>query len=191
MAEIGIAQDGTTGKLKIDDDKLAKALKENTASVRELLVGDGKETGITTKIATEVKGYLADDGIIDNAQDNINATLKSLTKQYLSVSNSIDETVARYKGPVYPTRYHDEQAQQHQFLSKPTIFSHEQFLITRGKHVYRERYQSLCTGQHREWRNERQPASADRNVVWMARTAPWCALACLCNRVISSPKVKH
>ncbi|MBF0031493.1 flagellar filament capping protein FliD [Citrobacter freundii] len=97
MAEIGIVQDGTTGKLKIEDDKLAKALKDNTASVRELLVGDGKETGITTKIATEVKGYLADDGIIDNAQDNINATLKSLTKQYLSVSNSIDETVARYK----------------------------------------------------------------------------------------------
>ncbi len=97
MAEIGIAQDGTSGKLKIDDDKLAKALKDNTAAARELLVGDGKETGITTKIATEVKSYLADDGIIDNAQDNINATLKSLTKQYLSVSNSIDETVARYK----------------------------------------------------------------------------------------------
>ncbi|EJA4199427.1 flagellar filament capping protein FliD [Salmonella enterica subsp. diarizonae] len=96
MAEIGIAQDGTSGKLKIDDDKLSKALKDNTAA-RELLVGDGKETGITTKIATEVKSYLADDGIIDNAQDNINATLKSLTKQYLSVSNSIDETVARYK----------------------------------------------------------------------------------------------
>lgn len=97
IAEIGITQDGTTGKLKIDEEKLAKALKENTASTRELLVGDGKETGITTKIATEVKGYLADDGIIDNAQDNINATLKNLTKQYLSVSNSIDETVARYK----------------------------------------------------------------------------------------------
>lgn len=97
IAEIGITQDGTTGKLKIDEEKLAKALKENTASTRELLVGDGKETGITTKIATEVKSYLADDGIIDNAQDNINATLKNLTKQYLSVSNSIDETVARYK----------------------------------------------------------------------------------------------
>ncbi|WP_422678877.1 hypothetical protein, partial [Citrobacter cronae] len=37
------------------------------------LVGDGKETGITTKIAAEVKSYLADDGIIDNAQDTINA----------------------------------------------------------------------------------------------------------------------
>ncbi|KAE9787490.1 flagellar filament capping protein FliD, partial [Escherichia coli] len=36
-------------------------------------------------------------GIIDVAQDNINATLKKLTKQYLAVSNSIDDTVARYK----------------------------------------------------------------------------------------------
>ncbi|MCV5648245.1 flagellar filament capping protein FliD, partial [Escherichia coli] len=49
LNEIGIKQDGTTGKLKIDDDKLKKVLNENTASVRELLVGDGKETGITTK----------------------------------------------------------------------------------------------------------------------------------------------
>ena len=96
LNEIGITSDGTTGKLKIDDTKLKKALDENTASVRELLVGDGKETGITTKIATEVKGYLADDGVIDSAQDNINATLKKLTKQYLSVSASIEDTVARY-----------------------------------------------------------------------------------------------
>ncbi|ECC3874241.1 flagellar filament capping protein FliD [Salmonella enterica] len=97
LNEIGISSDGTTGKLKIDDTKLKKALDENTASVRELLVGDGKETGITTKIAAEVKSYLADDGIIDNAQDSINATLKKLTKQYLAVSASIDDTVARYK----------------------------------------------------------------------------------------------
>lgn len=97
LGEIGIITDGTSGKLKIDDTKLEKALKDNTAATRQLLVGDGKETGITTKIATEVKGYLADDGIIDVAQDNINATLKKLTKQYLAVSNSIDDTVARYK----------------------------------------------------------------------------------------------
>ena len=96
LNEIGIKQDGKTGKMSIDDTKLKKALDENTASVRELLAGDGKETGITTKIAAEVKSYLADDGIIDNAQDSINATLKKLTKQYLSVSASIDDMVARY-----------------------------------------------------------------------------------------------
>lgn len=82
--------------MSIDDSKLKKALDDNTASVRELLVGDGKETGITTKIASQVKDYLSDDGIIDNAQDSINATLKKLTKQYLAVSSSIDDTIARY-----------------------------------------------------------------------------------------------
>lgn len=61
------------------------------------MVGDGKETGITTQDCHRSKSYLADDGIIDNAQDNINANLKLLTKQYLTVSNSIDEVVARYK----------------------------------------------------------------------------------------------
>ncbi|WP_411900940.1 flagellar filament capping protein FliD, partial [Salmonella enterica] len=55
----------------------------------------GKETGITTKIATAVKSYLADDAFIDTAQHNVNATRKSLNKQYLSVTSSIEETFAR------------------------------------------------------------------------------------------------
>ncbi|HBU6574683.1 TPA: flagellar filament capping protein FliD [Citrobacter amalonaticus] len=97
LSQMGITQDGTTGKLKIDDEKLKKALTFNSVDVQQLLVGDGKETGITTKVASLVKGYLADDGIIDSAQDSINATLKKLTKQYLSVSASIDDTIARYK----------------------------------------------------------------------------------------------
>ncbi|EML4684857.1 flagellar filament capping protein FliD [Citrobacter amalonaticus] len=97
LSQMGITQDGTTGKLKIDDEKLKKALTDNSVDVQQLLVGDGKETGITTKVASLVKGYLADDGIIDSAQDSINATLKKLTKQYLSVSASIDDTISRYK----------------------------------------------------------------------------------------------
>ncbi len=48
-------------------------------------------------MASNIKEYLADDGIIDSAQDSINATLKKLTKQYLATSESIDATVARYK----------------------------------------------------------------------------------------------
>lgn len=97
LNEIGITSDGATGKLKIDDTKLTKALNENSSATRLLLVGDGKETGITTKMASTIKGYLADDGIIDTAQDSINSTLKKLTKQYLATSESIDATVARYK----------------------------------------------------------------------------------------------
>lgn len=97
LNEIGITSDGATGKLKIDDTKLTKALNENAAATRLLLVGDGKETGITTKMGANLKEYLADDGIIDSAQDSINSTLKMLTKKYLATSDSIDATVARYK----------------------------------------------------------------------------------------------
>lgn len=97
LAQIGIAQDPTTGKLKIDDKKLSDALTKNSVDTQKLLVGDGKTTGITTTTANLVKGYLADDGIISSATTSINSTLKSLTKQYLAVSTSIDDTIARYK----------------------------------------------------------------------------------------------
>lgn len=97
LNEIGITTDGATGKLKIDDTKLTKALDENASSMRLLLVGDGKETGITTKMGANIKEYLAEDGVIDTAQDSINSTLKMLTKKYLATSDSIDATVARYK----------------------------------------------------------------------------------------------
>ncbi len=81
MEENGKTRDGKSGKQTIGADKPSKVQKDKTGAEGEMLVGDGKETDITTKIATEVKSYLADDGIIDNAQDNVNATLKSLTKQ--------------------------------------------------------------------------------------------------------------
>lgn len=97
LSQMGVTQDPSTGKLKIDNDKLSTALKTGSVDVQALLVGDGKETGVTTKISKLVDGYLADDGVIDSAQDSINTTLKRLTKQYLSVSASIDDTIARYK----------------------------------------------------------------------------------------------
>lgn len=97
LSQMGITLDATTGKLKIDDDKLKNTLASNSVDVQQLLVGDGKETGIAPQISSLVKGYLADDGIIDSAQDSINTTLKKLTKQYLSVSASIDDTIARYQ----------------------------------------------------------------------------------------------
>ena len=97
LSQMGITQDPASGKLKIDNDKLSASLKTNSLDVQALLVGDGKTTGMTSKIGKLVDGYLADDGVIDSAQDSINTTLKKLTKQYLSVSSSIDDTIARYK----------------------------------------------------------------------------------------------
>ncbi|MFP2504273.1 flagellar filament capping protein FliD [Buttiauxella gaviniae] len=97
LAQIGVAPDPTTGKLKIDDKKLSDALTKNSVATQQLLVGDGKTTGITTTTSDLVKDYLASDGIINSATSSINSTLKTLTKKYLATSTSIDDTIARYK----------------------------------------------------------------------------------------------
>ncbi|TNV22993.1 flagellar filament capping protein FliD [Buttiauxella sp. B2] len=97
LSQIGLTQDSKTGKLTINNDKLSAALTNNSVATQQLLVGDGKTTGVTTTTATLVKGYLADGGMINSATTSINSTLKSLTKQYLAVSSSIDDTIARYK----------------------------------------------------------------------------------------------
>lgn len=97
LAEIGISQNPKTGKLEIDDNKLQNALNNDPIAIRKLLAGDGAQSGISDKIAQRITAYLADDGVIENARQSINARLKSLTQQYISVSASIDATIARYK----------------------------------------------------------------------------------------------
>ncbi len=97
MASIGVTQDPSTGKLTIDSDKLSTALTSNTAAVSQMIVGDGKTTGVGTKLTNLATDYIATDGSIENAKTTINNTLKQLTKQYNTVNSSINDTIARYK----------------------------------------------------------------------------------------------
>ncbi len=98
LAAIGITQDPTNnGNLKIDSTKLTAALKNNTVAVSQLIVGDGKKTGIGTMVTNLATGFIATDGSIETAKTGINNTLKQLTKQYNSTNDSINDTIARYK----------------------------------------------------------------------------------------------
>jgi flagellar hook-associated protein 2 len=107
MAQLGITQDtakagdGTLGNLKIDTDKLKKALTENPDAVQQYFVGDGKTTGLATKMSSTLDSMLSTSagktGVIQNAKDGINKTLKSLGERYDAMEASIDATMARYK----------------------------------------------------------------------------------------------
>ena len=107
MAQLGISQDptigsdGATGKLKIDDAKLTKALTDNPAGVKAYFVGDEKTTGFATRLDKTLTNMLSTSttnmGAIKNATDSINSTIKTLDKSYDNMSNSIDATMARYK----------------------------------------------------------------------------------------------
>lgn len=97
LAQIGVTSDPSTGKLELDNDKLSAALKKDAAGVKEMIVGDGKASGITTIIGNNVTSWLSNTGIIKAATDGVSKTLNNLTAQYNKASDRIDSEMARYK----------------------------------------------------------------------------------------------
>ncbi|WP_320731864.1 flagellar filament capping protein FliD [Enterobacter roggenkampii] len=107
MAQLGITQDpvkgadGAIGNLKIDDKKLTKILTDDPAGVQAYFVGDGKKTGFATQmnntLADMLSTSIGKEGVIQNAKDGINATLKSIGKRYDAMELTIEATMARYK----------------------------------------------------------------------------------------------
>lgn len=97
LTQIGITTDPSSGKLELDSDKLETALRKDSAGVKEMLVGDGEKTGLTTTVGTNLTSWLSSTGIIQAAKDGVSKTLNNLTDQYNAASDRIDVEMARYK----------------------------------------------------------------------------------------------
>ncbi|MFU9137910.1 flagellar filament capping protein FliD [Erwinia tasmaniensis] len=97
LAQIGVTTDPTSGDLKLDSTALTAALTKDPDGVKQMIVGDGKTTGITTTIATNITSWLSSTGILQAATDGVSKTLNNLTTQYNAESTRIDNTIARYK----------------------------------------------------------------------------------------------
>lgn len=97
MAQIGVTSDPSTGKLNLDSDKLKAALKKDASGVKDMIVGDGKTSGITTTMGNNLTTWLSSTGIIKAATDGVSKTLNNLTVQYNAASDRIDTLMARYK----------------------------------------------------------------------------------------------
>ncbi|MWP61891.1 flagellar filament capping protein FliD [Gilliamella sp. Pas-s25] len=96
LAQIGINMD-KNGQLTLKENELKKALNENSDAVATLFTGDGKNTGIANEVFAKVSGFIDSDGMIDSATNGLNTTLKSLDKRHEQVSNSIEQTIERYR----------------------------------------------------------------------------------------------
>ena len=97
LAQIGVTSDPTTGELTLDADKLKTELTKDPSGIKEMIVGDGKTTGITTKLATNLTSWLSSTGSIQSAKDGVSKTLNTLTEQYNSTNTRINNLIARYK----------------------------------------------------------------------------------------------
>ncbi|OCG66070.1 hypothetical protein A9G41_13200 [Gilliamella sp. Nev5-1] len=96
LSQIGINMD-KSGQLTIKENELKKALNENSDAVMILFTGDGEKTGIANEVFAKVSGFIDSDGMIDSATNGLNSTLKSLEKRHDQVSNSIEQTIERYR----------------------------------------------------------------------------------------------
>ncbi|MCH4997772.1 flagellar filament capping protein FliD [Pectobacterium carotovorum] len=98
LADLGIKQNFKTGKLEINNTVLDKALKEEPGKVQEFFVGNNDKTGFATQTRSYLKEVLdTREGTIKTKEDSINKTLKALDTQNKRVSESIEQTIARYQ----------------------------------------------------------------------------------------------
>lgn len=97
LTQAGITSDPTSGKLKLDGDKLTSALSVKPEAIRDIFVGDGKKSGIATGMANSLGAILNSKGALQSATDSISKKLNQLTDQYNRASKNIDATIARYK----------------------------------------------------------------------------------------------
>ncbi len=94
LSQMGISTNPSDGILKVDNDKLAAALKDNMANVQKLFAG---EQGISANIAAVADRYVKSGGLISHASDSMTDTLKDLQSQYTAMSERIDAKMESYR----------------------------------------------------------------------------------------------
>lgn len=97
LSQIGVTTDPVSGELKLDTEKLNKALSKNGADVASLFQG---ENGIAAKTESAAKLLLDDSAagssLFKNLEEGINRNIKSLKKQYEAASKRLEDQMAVY-----------------------------------------------------------------------------------------------
>ncbi len=87
LADLGITTDPMNRQLKLDQTKLDKALKENSADVTKLLTG---ENGLAKKMEAAFKDVLGANGSLKTRQDGLSKTIDDLKAQQARAKASSD-----------------------------------------------------------------------------------------------------
>lgn len=94
LADLGIKTDYKTGKLEIDDTKLTEAVRDNLANVTAFLSG---ENGLGKKMDGIVNEYIKSNGLIQNATDSLDRTIKDIQRQYDATTERIENKMENYR----------------------------------------------------------------------------------------------
>lgn len=97
LGNLGITTNSQTGKLELNESKLKTAFDDKPAQVANFFSGNGKDSGMATEIHNHIQNYIKTGGVIENANKSINTNLDRLNTQVARVTESIENTIARYK----------------------------------------------------------------------------------------------
>lgn len=85
------------GTLKVDDAKLSDAVAKNANALRQLFAGNADGEGIAAQLDGVIGDMTGTGGLIGNATDGLNSSIKLLDQQYDRTQQQIDATIARYR----------------------------------------------------------------------------------------------
>ncbi|MCY1526999.1 B-type flagellar hook-associated protein 2 [compost metagenome] len=91
LADLGITtqQDGT---LKVDDDKLDTALKDNFDSVGAFFTGDN---GLMNRLDKRISGFIQTGGVLEQRMKGLQTTLTDIDKQKEALTRRVEQMQAR------------------------------------------------------------------------------------------------
>lgn len=87
LSQIGIEVD-KTGKVQVDDAKLKEAIKEKPTQVADIFIK--KDTGMTAKMQTYIKGYTEYAGIIDSKLKYYDARIQDVDKSMKRLDERVE-----------------------------------------------------------------------------------------------------
>jgi flagellar hook-associated protein 2 len=94
QAGISLQLDGT---LKVDDDKLQKAITNQPGALSGLFAGAAGGDGMAGKVDGLVGKMIDTGGLIGNATDSLNQSVDQVNERYSAAQKRIDDTLSRYK----------------------------------------------------------------------------------------------
>jgi len=99
LSQIGITTDPASGQLKIDDKKLAEALKDNLPRVQELWVGEGadKKGGLLEQMQAAIATITGREGMITVASEGAQRNANLLDTEYQATAERIEQRMETYR----------------------------------------------------------------------------------------------
>lgn len=96
LSDVGVTLQ-LDGTLKVDDGKLNGAITNDLGALTQFFAGGTKADGIADQLDTMVGNMTGSNGLIGNATDSLNESIKQLDDQYDRTQQQIDDTMAMYK----------------------------------------------------------------------------------------------